>query len=134
MRDVQAINRLVLSTCLGLAILTAPVAMTVPALAAAAKAPVTSSASADVQASAITSRPGDQYPSLKLNVPLTRPLVKSISNVVFSQVPSRGYDNVALKMDVLQPAGKGLKPAVVFVTGGGFINANKDNGLQNLMA
>lgn len=74
-----------------------------------------------------------QYPSEELTVPLTRPLIKSISNIVFAQVPSRGYDNVALKLDLLQPAGPKLKPAVVYVTGGGFINANKDNGLQTRM-
>jgi len=70
------------------------------------------------------------YPSKELTIPLTRTMVKAISNVVFSQVPSRGFDNVALKMDILQPISKQPKPAVVYVTGGGFINANKDNHPQ----
>ncbi|WP_409310591.1 alpha/beta hydrolase fold domain-containing protein [Pectobacterium sp. B1J-3] len=56
--------------------------------------------------------------------------VKLISNVVFSQVPSRGYSNVALKMDILQPESTKSLPVVLYITGGGFINANKDNYLQ----
>nr|WP_288571175.1 alpha/beta hydrolase [uncultured Mitsuokella sp.] len=46
------------------------------------------------------------------------------------QVPSRGYANVPMQMDILQPKTKEKKPAILFVTGGGFINANKDNGIQ----
>lgn len=56
--------------------------------------------------------------------------VKLISNVVYAQVPIRGYPNVALKMDILQPESANPLPAVVFITGGGFINANKDNYIQ----
>ncbi|WP_409159651.1 alpha/beta hydrolase fold domain-containing protein [Pectobacterium sp. B2J-2] len=56
--------------------------------------------------------------------------VKLISDVVYSQVSIRGYPNVALKMDILQPEAKTALPVVVFITGGGFINANKDNYLQ----
>ncbi|ACS86940.1 alpha/beta hydrolase [Musicola paradisiaca] len=58
------------------------------------------------------------------------PVVKLISDVVYSQVPMRGYANVALKMDILQPEAKAPQPAVIFITGGGFINANKDNYIQ----
>ena len=71
--------------------------------------------------------------SQELEVSLTRNPVKLISNVVFSQPSMRGFDNVPLKMDILQPASKKAIPAVVFVTGGGFINANKDNYLQQRM-
>ncbi len=45
-------------------------------------------------------------------------------------MPSRGYENVAMKMDILKPQSKTSLPAIVYVTGGGFINANKDNGIQ----
>src|SRR5574344_1718348 len=68
------------------------------------------------------------YPRTELDVPLTKAEVGEISNVVYAQVPSRGYENVALKMDIFKPKTKEAKPAIVFVTGGGFINANKDNG------
>ncbi len=71
-----------------------------------------------------------------LNVNVTQQDIKMISNVVFSQVPIRGYENVALKMDVLVPQladKKATMPAIVFVTGGGFVNANKDNYLKQRM-
>ena len=35
-----------------------------------------------------------------------------------------------MKMDILKPQSKTPLPAIVYVTGGGFINANKDNGIQ----
>lgn len=38
-----------------------------------------------------------------LSIKKSVPSVKLISNVVFSQVQMRGYSNVALKMDILQP-------------------------------
>ncbi|GAB7194765.1 hypothetical protein OS11_10360 [Dickeya oryzae] len=59
-----------------------------------------------------------------------QPSVKLISDVVYAQVPMRGYANVALKMDILQPEARSPQPAVLFITGGGFINANKDNYIQ----
>lgn len=65
---------------------------------------------------------------LKVNV--VTPEIKQISGVVYEQVPSRGYENVAMKMDILKPQSKTSLPAIVYVTGGGFINANKDNGIQ----
>ena len=71
---------------------------------------------------------------IELEVPLARPEIKQISNVVYSQVPTAGYDNVALRMDILQPVTKEKKPAVVYVPGGGFIHANKDKLVQARMA
>lgn len=68
-----------------------------------------------------------------LDIDLKKASVKQISNVVYAQVPSRGYDNVALKMDILKPETKEKLPAVIYVTGGGFINANKDNFAQQRM-
>ncbi|MDO4179538.1 MAG: alpha/beta hydrolase [Phascolarctobacterium sp.] len=68
-----------------------------------------------------------------LEIPITQHSVKYISNVVYEQVPSRGFANVPMKMDVMVPDVKEKAPAIVFVTGGGFINANKDNYLQQRM-
>ena len=65
-----------------------------------------------------------------LDVKADKTEVGLISNVVYEQVPSRGYANVPMQMDILQPKTKEKKPAILFVTGGGFINANKDNGVQ----
>ncbi len=72
--------------------------------------------------------------SASLDFPLQKPLIKLISNVVYEQVPSRGYENVAMKMDVLKPVANEKRPAIVFITGGGFINANKDSNIQMRMA
>ena len=65
-----------------------------------------------------------------LDVKADKTEVGLISNVVYEQVPSRGYANVPMQMDILQPKTQAKKPAILFVTGGGFINANKDNGIQ----
>ena len=68
--------------------------------------------------------------SQHLSVKVETPVIQQISDVVYEQVPMRGYPNVAMKMDILQPKVKDKLPAIVYVTGGGFINANKDNGIQ----
>lgn len=70
------------------------------------------------------------YPSKTLEVAPTKTEVKQISGVVYEQVPSRGYANVPMQLDLLQPQKKTKMPAIVYVTGGGFINANRDNGVQ----
>lgn len=70
------------------------------------------------------------YPSKTLEVAPTKTEVKQISGVVYEQVPSRGYASVPMQLDLLQPQKKTKMPAIVYVTGGGFINANRDNGVQ----
>lgn len=65
-----------------------------------------------------------------LEVQLEQPSIQLISNVVYEQVSMMGYDNVAMKMDVLKPQHTGKMPAIVFITGGGFIHANKDSYIQ----
>lgn len=70
------------------------------------------------------------YPSKTLEVAPTKTEVKQVSGVVYEQVPSRGYPNVPMQLDLLQPQKKTKMPAIVYVTGGGFINANRDNGVQ----
>ena len=85
---------------------------------------------AKVNVDASTANLPDKVQSEHLKVDVKTPLINEISNVVYEQVPMRGYPNVAMKMDILQPKSKEKLPAIVFVTGGGFINANKDNGLQ----
>ena len=71
-----------------------------------------------------------QYSSKTLEVAPVKTEVKQVSGVVYEQVPSRGYPNVPMQLDLLQPQKKTRMPAIVFVTGGGFINANRDNGVQ----
>lgn len=65
-----------------------------------------------------------------LDVTVSKPVVKLISNVTYEQVPMRGYENVDMKMDIMVPQVNAQMPAIVFITGGGFINANKDNYIQ----
>lgn len=72
----------------------------------------------------------EHYASRTLEVAPTKTEVKQISGVVYEQVPSRGYANVPMQLDLLQPQKKTKMPAIVYVTGGGFINANRDNGVQ----
>lgn len=65
------------------------------------------------------------FESKTLNVTRRRPKIHLIPDVVYAQVSTHDFLNRALKMDLLIPAtGKPL-PAVIFVTGGGFISANR---------
>lgn len=68
-----------------------------------------------------------------LSVTVVRPRIQLVSDVVYAQVPARGYMNKALGMDLLIPQTKEPKPAVLVIPGGGFINANKDSYIQERM-
>ena len=87
-------------------------------------------AAPEIHVDASTEGWANKVPSQHLSVDVKTPLINQISNVVYEQVPMRGYPNVAMKMDILQPKSDAKLPAIVYVTGGGFINANKDNGVQ----
>ena len=68
-----------------------------------------------------------------LNVQLKDPLIQLISDVVYEQVPIAGYNNVAMKMDILKPEKDKKMPAIIYIPGGGFISANKDSYIQQRM-
>ena len=87
-------------------------------------------AAPEIHVDASTEGWANKVPSQHLSVDVKTPLINQISNVVYEQVPMRGYQNVAMKMDILQPKSDAKLPAIVYVTGGGFINANKHNGVQ----
>ena len=70
------------------------------------------------------------YESKILNVTLRKPKIHLISDVVYSQVPTFEIPNKALLMDILLPSVNKKMPAVIFVTGGGFIAANKSRMIQ----
>jgi acetyl esterase/lipase len=70
------------------------------------------------------------FESRTMEVKVVKDKVQLIPDVVYSQVASRGFQNVALKMDLLVPQNKAKKPALIYVTGGGFINANRANAIQ----
>lgn len=60
----------------------------------------------------------------------TRPFVQLVSNVVYAQVPDRGYANKPLTMHLVIPQDKKPHPVILYINGGGFINANKDGYMQ----
>lgn len=60
----------------------------------------------------------------------TRPFVQLVSNVVYAQVPDRGYTNKPLTMHLVIPQDKKMHPVILYINGGGFINANKDGYMQ----
>ena len=60
----------------------------------------------------------------------TRPFVQLVSNVVYAQVPDRGYANKTLTMHLVIPQDKKPHPVILYINGGGFINANKDGYMQ----
>ena len=70
------------------------------------------------------------YESKILNVTLRKPKIHLISDVVYSQVPTFEIPNKALLMDILLPSVNKKMPAVIFVTGGGFIASNKSRMIQ----
>jgi len=59
-----------------------------------------------------------------------RTAVQTIDNVVFAQVPAAGGGNRPLALDIIKPKGPGKYPLVVYVTGGGFVIAPKESGLN----
>ena len=65
------------------------------------------------------------YESKILNVTLKRDKIHFIPDVVYAQVPTFEKPIQLLQMDILQPQSKSSLPAVIFVTGGGFISANR---------
>ncbi len=87
-------------------------------------------AAPEIHVDASTEGMANKVTSRHLSVDVKTPQIKQISNVVYEQVSMRDYQNVAMKMDILQPQSNEKLPAIVYVTGGGFINANKDNDVQ----
>lgn len=70
-------------------------------------------------------------PTINLELKNTsRPFVQLVSNVVYAQVPDRGYTNKALTMHLVIPHDKKPHPVILYINGGGFINANKDGYMQ----
>lgn len=67
----------------------------------------------------------NHYESKTLNVTLKKSKIHFIPDVVYAQVPTFESPNKLLQMDLLVPQVNKLMPAVIFVTGGGFISANR---------
>lgn len=70
-------------------------------------------------------------PTINLKLKDTsRPFVQLVSNVVYAQVPDRGYTNKPFTMHLVIPQDKKPHPVILYINGGGFINANKDGYMQ----
>lgn len=66
-----------------------------------------------------------RFESKILNVEVKRRKIHYIPDVVYSQVPTFERANQLLQMDLLVPHVEEKIPAVIFVTGGGFISADR---------
>ena len=75
----------------------------------------------------------EKYPSKYIDVELTANQINLYENIPFAQGYWRGSQLYALHLDVLVPAGKEPMPLIVFITGGGFIMAPKNNWIQQRM-
>ncbi len=60
-----------------------------------------------------------------MNVTLRKSKIHFVPDVVYSQVPTFEKPNQLLQMDLLIPQVQKKLPAFIFVTGGGFISANR---------
>ena len=69
-----------------------------------------------------------------LNVDPVKNEITLWENIPFSEGIARGVLRYSLTMDVLQPRVREKSPLIVFVTGGGFIMAPKNNLIQLRMA
>ena len=65
------------------------------------------------------------FESKILNVKLKKSKIHYIPDVIYSQVPTFEKSLHALQMDILLPQNNKPLPAVIFVTGGGFISSNR---------
>lgn len=65
-----------------------------------------------------------------LEISLKKQEIKQISGIIYEQASCHGYPNMPMALDLLQPQQEGPLPLVIFLTGGGFIFSNRDNGVQ----
>lgn len=70
------------------------------------------------------------YESEILQVNPRRLQIQSVPGIVYAQESTLDYANVPLCMDVLRPKERRNLPAVIFVTGGGFIASDRARCLQ----
>ncbi|MBJ7437475.1 MAG: alpha/beta hydrolase [Sphingopyxis sp.] len=56
--------------------------------------------------------------------------IRNFDNVIFTEVPAPGGGNRPLALDMIKPAKSGRYPLVIYITGGGFVIAPKENGLN----
>jgi acetyl esterase/lipase len=69
-------------------------------------------------------------PDPKDQIHCGRTELRSVHDVVFSKPVLADGDTKLLKMDVLSPASPARRPLVIYLTGGGFMVAPKESGLN----
>ena len=67
--------------------------------------------------------------STLIEVAIEKPLVNELQDITYAQPKVMGRP-LSLKMDILQPQSETKLPAVLFVTGGGFLASPKANYIQ----
>ena len=75
----------------------------------------------------------ENFESTILNVEIVKPQVMLYENIPFNSGKERGSQMFTLAMDILQPDSEKPLPLIVFMTGGGFIMAPKNNWIQQRM-
>ena len=75
----------------------------------------------------------EKFESKVLNVPLEKAQVMLYEDIPFNSGKERGSQMFTLMMDILQPDSKEPLPLIVFITGGGFMMAPKNNWIQQRM-
>ena len=75
----------------------------------------------------------EKFESKILNVEVEKNQIMLYENITFHSGKERGSQMFTLAMDILQPDGKEPLPLIVFITGGGFMMAPKNNWIQQRM-
>ncbi len=75
----------------------------------------------------------DKFESKVIDIPLETNAITLYENIPFDQGFARGVLTYTLTLDILQPDSKTPLPLIVYVTGGGFIMAPKNNWIQQRM-
>ncbi|MBQ7593215.1 MAG: alpha/beta hydrolase [Synergistaceae bacterium] len=75
----------------------------------------------------------EKFESTVLNVEVEKNQIMMYENIPFHSGKERGSQMFSLAMDILQPDGKEPLPLIVFITGGGFMMAPKNNWIQQRM-
>ena len=69
-----------------------------------------------------------------LEVKLNKPSVNVIADLAYTQTQNPFGQVTQLNMDILKPNSKTPLPAVLFITGGGFVQSPKENYIQQRLA
>ena len=74
-----------------------------------------------------------KFESKVIDISLSSPAINLYENIPFTQGYWRGMQLYALHMDILVPQQKEPMPLIVYISGGGFIMAPKNNWIQQRM-